>query len=164
MTHDADMAESLLREHGSKLILFARQHVNRHADAEDVVQEAFVRYWRQRDHVRDPVAYLFRCVRTAAIDWHQRRRREQNAPSSHADRDHFEPADGRAITVDRQRVLTAALELLAPEQREVVVMRIWGNLTFDQIGESLNLPKSTAFSRYEAAMRLLRENLDAVPV
>ena len=39
MTYDADMADSLLAQHGAKLLLFARQHVNRLADAEDVVQE-----------------------------------------------------------------------------------------------------------------------------
>lgn len=164
MKRDAEKADSLLREHGSRLILFARQHVARHADAEDVVQEAFVRYWRRRDHVRDPLPYLYRCVRSVAIDTLRRRQRDEAEPDAPPSREPFAPADERVIAADRQRAIAEALDKLAAEHREVIVMKIWGDLTFDQIAEALGLARSTAFSRYEAAMRLLRERFTETPV
>src|SRR6476660_5986100 len=48
-----------LEEHSPALVLLARQWVARHADARDVVQEAFVRFWRSRQRVADPAAYLY---------------------------------------------------------------------------------------------------------
>lgn len=164
MKRDAEKADSLLREHGSRLILFARQHVSRQADAEDVVQEAFVRYWRRRDHVRDPLPYLYRCVRSVAIDTLRRRQRDEAEPEPEHEPAMFAPADERAIAEDRQQAIAAALDKLPAEHREIVVMRIWGDLTFDQIAEATGLAKSTAFSRYEAAMQLLRERLTETPV
>jgi len=55
-----------LEEHGPALVLLARQWVARHADAEDVVQEAFVRFWRSRQRAADPAAYLYACVKNCA--------------------------------------------------------------------------------------------------
>lgn len=164
MKRDVEKADSLLREHGSRLILFARQHVARHADAEDVVQEAFVRYWRRRAHVRDPLPYLYRCVRSVAIDTLRRRQRDEAVLDAGPDLEAFAPADERAIAADRQRQIADALDKLTAEHREIVVMRVWGDLTFDQIAEALGVAKSTAFSRHEAAMNLLRERFTETPV
>ena len=47
-----------LREHGDKLLAYARQWVNGHASAEDVLQEAFVNFWRHRESTRHPLTYL----------------------------------------------------------------------------------------------------------
>jgi len=57
-----------------------------------------------------------------------------------------------------------ALSELPVEQRQIVVLRIWGELTFEQIAESLDTARSTVFSRYEAAMRRLRERFSETPV
>lgn len=76
----------------------------------------------------------------------------------------FAAADEHAISADRQRVIADALAKLSSEHREIVTLRIWSDLTFDQIAETLDLAKSTAFSRYDAAMKQLREHLETVPV
>lgn len=54
---NTDEWKAWLDEHGAALLLFARQHVRSMADAEDVLQEAFVRFWRSRHRARDPLAY-----------------------------------------------------------------------------------------------------------
>src|SRR5947208_5480913 len=64
-----------LDRHGAALVLLARQWVASHADAEDVVQEAFVRFWRSRQRATDPAAYLFACVKSCALDWRRGRDR-----------------------------------------------------------------------------------------
>src|SRR5229473_1577314 len=65
-----------LDQHGAALILFARQWVFGRADAEDVVQEAFIRFWRSRQRATDPAAYLYACVKHCALDWQRGRQRQ----------------------------------------------------------------------------------------
>jgi DNA-directed RNA polymerase specialized sigma24 family protein len=58
-----------LSEQGPALTLVALQWCASTADAEDAVQEGFMRFWRSRKTARDPHGYLFACVRNAAHDF-----------------------------------------------------------------------------------------------
>ena len=60
---------------------------------------------------------------------------------------------------EREAVIEAALDQLPGDQREVVVMKIWGGLTFAQIGTALGVPLSTAASRYRYALARLEQEL-----
>jgi RNA polymerase sigma-70 factor (ECF subfamily) len=61
----------------------------------------------------------------------------------------------------RLQSLAESLELLPAEQREVVVLKIWGELTFDEIGEQLAISPNTAASRWRYAMETLRKLITA---
>jgi RNA polymerase sigma-70 factor (ECF subfamily) len=148
-----------LARHGAALVLLARQWVATHADAEDVVQEAFVRFWRSRGRADDAAAYLFACVRNCARDRQRgearRAKREAAAALPKA-----EPTFATAVEqAERAAVVEAALRGLPEEQREVLVMKIWGGLTFAQIGDALAIPGNTAASRYRYALEQLRKEL-----
>ncbi len=148
--------------HGPRLLLCARQWTRSLADAEDVLQEAFVRYWRhQRGLPGDPKALLVTSIRRAALDLARRdsRRavREERFGLDEA-APFFEPAPGK--DADRQREIEAALRRLPPEQREVLVLKIWHELTFEQIADSLGIPLNTAASRYRYALTALRKELN----
>src|SRR5262245_16419656 len=69
MTSAPDDWSAWLDAHGAALVLFARQWAPAAGDAEDVVQEAFVRFWRARHRADDPTAFLYACVRRCALDW-----------------------------------------------------------------------------------------------
>ena len=61
----------LLESHGAALVLYARQWTNSHADAEDAVQEGFVRFWKAggvKDKGADALPYLFLSVKHSALD------------------------------------------------------------------------------------------------
>ena len=148
--------------YGPKLLLCARQWTRSLADAEDVVQEAFVRYWRhQRGLPGEPMALLVTSVRRAAFDRARRegRRtaREERAMSD-APTAFFEtPFDG-----DERRVaIEEAMQRIPSEQREVLVLKIWGEHTFEQIATQLAIPPNTAASRYRYALGALRRELTA---
>src|SRR5262245_42321655 len=76
MARPDDDWKTWLDRHGPALVLLARQFVPTRADAEDLVQEAFVRFWRSRATVEDPAGYLFACVKRGALDWQRGRRRQ----------------------------------------------------------------------------------------
>jgi RNA polymerase sigma-70 factor (ECF subfamily) len=63
------------------------------------------------------------------------------------------------IEDESQRALVAALDLLPNEQREVLVMKIWNDLTFAEIAIALEISQNTAASRYRYALANLKKNL-----
>jgi len=176
-----------LREHGPALLLYARQWAPQQADAEDILQEAFVRFWPRRASVGDPLAYLYACVRHTAQDWRRRRRNrpEQQLgppeaysevarpeparsgppfppPMAQAEPPWFEPVDACLIQQEVARQVQEALSALPEEQREVVVLKIWGGLSFSAIGQVMSTSPNTAASRYRYALKALQTQLRKV--
>jgi RNA polymerase sigma-70 factor (ECF subfamily) len=152
------------------LVLFARQWTRSPADAEDIVQEAFVKFWRREHNIDNPErigardlfrsrGLLYATVRSIALDFirrdARRARREADAAleSDPISAPQFHFAD------ESQRTLAAALDLLPAEQREVLVMKIWNELTFADIGTALGISQNTAASRYRYALAALKKNL-----
>jgi RNA polymerase sigma-70 factor (ECF subfamily) len=148
-----------LDQHGPALILLARQWVASRADAEDIVQEAFVRFWRSRQRATDPAAYLYACVKHCALDWqrslNRRFRRDEAAARPESEALFTAPLEQD----ERRASITAALGNLPANQREVLVMKIWGGLSFPQIAQALRISSNTAASRYRYALARLREPL-----
>lgn len=161
MKPDKPPSQTWLDEHGPRLVLVARQWVACHADAEDVVQTAFVRFWKHADQARDPLAYLYRTVRNTAMNHHRstsRRRQHEDAAAQQPTRREplfTDPAD-RAEQAELGEQVATALNTLPIEQREVVVMRVWGQLSFEAIGEAVQAPARTAQSRYRYGIDALR--------
>ncbi|MBA2623651.1 MAG: sigma-70 family RNA polymerase sigma factor [Chthoniobacterales bacterium] len=141
------------------LVLFARQFVRSIADAEDIVQEAFVKFWRKQ-HPIENRALLFATVRSTALDLLRRDvRRARREASAYAAAEHsVAPPEFDAIT-ESQQALAAAVDQLPAEQREVLVMKIWNELTFADIGTVLSISQNTAASRYRYALAALKKNL-----
>ncbi len=141
--------------HGPALVLYARQWAGVPSDAEDIVQEAFLKMIRRAKFPDDPVAYLFATVRRAALD--QRRctaRRNAREQQAAAQRPWF---DTPSIALEENESIEAGLRSLPEPQREVVVMKIWGGLTFAAIGQVLEISPNTAASRYRYAIKALGE-------
>lgn len=161
MANEADRWREWLARHGAALVLFAQQWSVSRADAEDAMQEGFLKFWKTRSRARDEVAYFYACVRSAAMDLgrSERRRDAREMKSRTGDETAFEFSVER---VEREQMIEAALNQLPGDQREVVVMKIWGGLTFSQIGEALHVPLNTAASRYRYAMLRLTEELSEV--
>jgi RNA polymerase sigma-70 factor (ECF subfamily) len=155
---DAERWRLIVQRQGPALLLFARQWSASRADAEDALQNGFLKFWQTRATARDELAYLYACVRSAAMDIGRSRRRrgahEANVP----------PAEESAFVssierIEREAVIESALNQLPGDQREVIVMKIWGGLTFAQIGEALNVSLNTAASRYRYALARLQTDL-----
>jgi RNA polymerase sigma factor (sigma-70 family) len=164
MALGADQWTEWLDQHGAALVLFARQWVPSHPDAEDVVQDAFVRFWRSRQRVSEPLAYLYSCVKHCALDAQRSRQRQVRREEATA-RPESETLFAESLEQrERQATIEAALVQLPDKQREVMVMRIWGKLTFPQIATALEISADTAASCYRYAIAKLRNTLAEEPV
>jgi RNA polymerase sigma factor (sigma-70 family) len=150
----ADFAR-LVDRHAAPLVLYARQWCD---EPEDVVQEAFFKLVRQGVAPDDPVAWLYRVARNGALDAAKKSRRRQRRESAAARpvRWFVEPqVDG----LDAEAAV-AALERLPTEEREVIVARHWGGLSYEQIAVVAGCSASTAFRRYTAGVEALRKRLE----
>ena len=149
-------------QHGPRLLLCARLWTRSLADAEDVVQEAFVRYWCHQRHLEgEPQPLLITSIRRAAVDLGRRAdRRAARERRTEAESDDLAPFF-ETPTEERERLqeIEAALRRLPSDQREVLVLKIWGELTFEQISHQLAISPNTAASRYRYALTALRKEL-----
>jgi RNA polymerase sigma-70 factor (ECF subfamily) len=151
------------RELAPKLILFARQWVPSVADAEDVVQCAFIKFWRrQPDAQPEHYPLLYSAVRSTALDLlrgdHRRARREAD-PAVEILRDDQPFFDAGIEQRETAAVVEQAMRRLPPEQREVLALRIWGELTFAEIATTLGESINTVASRHRYALDALRRVL-----
>jgi RNA polymerase sigma-70 factor (ECF subfamily) len=143
---------------GPALLLFARRWANCRADAEDIVQDAFVRFWRRERSIENR-ALLYAAVRSAALDRlrSEQRRVRREATVALDGAEHFEPQF--AELDEGQQLLAQAVERLPGEQREVVILKIWNELTFAEIAGVLEISQNTAASRYRYALGALKKTL-----
>jgi len=153
-----DLWRQWFQEQGPRLLLCARLWTRSLADAEDVLQEGFVRFWRHQRHLGgDPQALLVTSIRRAAWDLGRREGRREAGELDQAGASWFiePPMEER----DRHRLLEDAVRRLPDAQREVVVLKVWGGLTFDDIARELSISPNTAASRYRYALETLRKEL-----
>jgi len=145
--------ELLYRQHGPALLLFAQAVTGERGRAQDAVHQVFLKLLEKGSlsQVVDKKAYLFACVRNAALN--DSKLRDRNAPLD-PDSAWFSPPD-RDYAGEQN--LRRALEALPSDQRQVMVLHIWGELTFSQISDLLDLSSNTVASRYRYALAKLRD-------
>jgi RNA polymerase sigma-70 factor (ECF subfamily) len=147
-----------LQEWGGRFLLFARQQTGSYSEAEDVLQEAIVHVWSKREIFPNIEAgIIFLHIRRVAIDKarkNTRRRAREEAYTNEHVPGYFEPGeDGFS------EELQDALEQIPFDQREVVVLKVWGEQTYESIGKTLDISANTAASRYRYGLENLRKCL-----
>jgi RNA polymerase sigma-70 factor (ECF subfamily) len=144
--------QGLWNEHVRGLILYARQWADR--DAEDVVQDAFLKLLAAQPPPENPKSWLYRVVRNTAIDRRRKRRWFRPPPLENW----FESLPDKSQPFDGVE-LTQLLETLPEDLREIVIAKIWGNLNFREIAELTGRPISSVHADYQNAIERLRNVL-----
>lgn len=155
--HDPAQIGQWFEAYGPRLVLYARQWVGSAAD--DVVQDAFVSLIGLKAPPDHEQAWLFRAVRNAAFSRlrTRKRRKQREAAVAVKVKDMFivKPND----LLDAEEVSELVIGL-PDDQREVVVLRIWGQLTLEATAEVVGTSVATVFRRYQAGLESIRKSLE----
>jgi RNA polymerase sigma-70 factor (ECF subfamily) len=143
----------LIESHGAVLQIWTRSRTHYW---EDVVQEAFCRLAVQHPAPEHPPSWLFTVCKNLAeksnVSHHRRIKRENLKAIPEA----FESDPGKAL---EQTETLAAVETLKQPLKEILIARIWGGVSFEEIGKLMGFSTATAFRRYETALKQLRETM-----
>jgi RNA polymerase sigma-70 factor (ECF subfamily) len=143
---------------GAELMLYAR-HLTGGQSAEDIVQDAFVKLMRQRVCPNNVRAWLFRVVRNASISSIRRLRiKRLFCQTLTADSQSWFQSCADDL-IDAQQ-LQSLLETLSPSLREVVLLRIWGQMSLKEVAQVMKKPVSTVHHMYQTALETLRRKLE----
>lgn len=157
-----------VREHAAAVRGYLLGMVRRADAADDVLQEVFQRAWQARERYLDQGrerAYLLRIADRLVVDRSRRRGSEINV--DYATWHELEPVARREVPPgelthdETSDELAAALDCLTPLQRRVLLMRYFGNLTFEEIAAALDCPLGTALSHCRRGLLALRKMLTA---
>ncbi len=145
----------LLSDHASSLELYASQWTS---IPEDCVQEAFIELATQSTKPDSPIAWLFRVVRNKSLNASRSARRRANHERLAAALS--SPLVFEKQWSDERESLAAALSNLSSDDRELIVLRVWSGLTWQQVAELTRTSSSSAQRNYVVALKKLREILE----
>jgi len=163
--------ERLLREYESALFSYLARMLGSVYDAEDVAQKTMVQVVRKLPGYREEgkfKGWLFRIAHRKALRVIRRRRIKPTESLDDPSRPVAVPADDssgnprvNAHGSERRQRLYAAMETLPQHEKEVVLLRIHGELSFKEIARVTGCPLNTALGRMHNATRRLRRLLAA---
>jgi RNA polymerase sigma-70 factor, ECF subfamily len=129
------------------------------ADAEDVLQETFLQLARSRERlakVESLDAYVITVARNEAARLVTKRGQQQRTQETLGAEKLFRFDPGNGDAREDAETMAAALEQLKPDLREVVELKTFSGLTFQQISQATGLPQGTAATRYRSALAKMR--------
>jgi RNA polymerase sigma-70 factor (ECF subfamily) len=149
-----DWCESLYEDKSAELILYGRAMGLSHSEAEDVLQDTFVALMRREVPPERPEHYCLRAFRNKVLNYRRSlwRRMARELESVRW----FEASDAETAG---ERAAMNCLAKLPADQREVIVLKIWHEYTFEEIGELLELSPNTVAGRYRYGMQKLTAHL-----
>ena len=151
---DHQQVKTLYEQHGRVLLAYAVSLLPDRAASEDVLHQVFVKLLQGNVFINgSPIRYLYSAVRNAAFNYRRDHSREVELE---ADCRWLESPPGmEAVGL----ALEAALLELPDEQREIIVLRVWGQMTFEEAAAALEISPNTAASRYRYGLAKLKERL-----
>ena len=159
---DRSALQTLYEHYGPRLFMFGlRLTAGNEPEAEDLVQDCFVRIWSKRRTLRAVESvrgYLFKSLRNIFLNQQRKTGRERQRGRDYTATLTLVTEGARScpITADE---LNEALSALPEEQKEAAILRVWGEMTFAEMGQTLGISENTAASRYRYALGKLRYQL-----
>ena len=160
---DPKALELLYDEIGKKLYGYILSIVRSAAQAEDVMQNVFVRIAEKRHKIakaENMTAYIFTLARNETMEYLRRLPKRKESIEEHAALFTVaeDPPDD-PLTADDAKEISTAVRALPLEQREIIMLKIFHDRTFDEISRMLKISQNTAASRYRYGMEKLKKSL-----
>ena len=157
---DPDKLTEVWDQHADRLLLIARSIGG---PAEDAVQEAFIALATQKQLPDDPMAWLVKVARHRLLQWRRSRLRRRARESRRTDVAWF---DCDMTLVDQKidaKEITAALQEIDSPDREIIVMHLWGGMTFDAIAKVVGGARAKAHRSFQRGIETLQTKFSDTP-
>lgn len=151
-----ETVKAFYTERRQSLCTYALLHTGCAAEAEDVLHAVFDRLLRLDVLPEQLPAYVYRAIRNAAIDLHRRNGHAEAYKAIFLPRKSISPGD-QLEARDEAEALLASLSI---EERECVVMKVYADLTFDEIAAVCGGLPNTIASRYRRALAKMRDQAE----
>lgn len=153
---------SFYDQHGARVYRYLLVMLGDRVEAEDALQSAFLELARRPEtlaRIETPLPYLLATARNAALRNRRKSERRQRSEQDAASTRILVACDPTPSDPAEAEKLERAIRQLPLEQREVVVLKAFEELTFPEIGTALGISPNTAASRYRYALEKLRDLL-----
>ena len=151
---------ALYEETKSAVYGFALSILRDATDAEDVLQDTFVKVWTAADSYEDmgkPLAWILTIARNFATSKLRERSRTAEMPE---DEQLYDGSEDPNLSVEQRLVLRSAMQVLSDDERQIVMLHAVTGLRHTEIAGMLSLPLSTVLSKYSRARKKLQKVLE----
>ena len=169
---DSTAFEQLVLAHQNQIYRLCFRMVGNAEDAADMVQEAFLKAWRNLDRFQGDAAFstwLYRLASNCCLDFLRSQKRRPTVSMTSEDEEGeeqtVEVADNSAtpeetlLQKEEQREIAQAMASLDEEQRQILTLRVVNDLSYTEIAELLTIKEGTVKSRIARARENLRKKL-----
>ena len=156
---------TLIEKYQKKIYYLARKIVMNHQDADEVVQETFIKAYKNISHFSEEYKFytwLYRIATNTSLSLLKKRKSQGLSLEELSENDYFQPEssdDTQQIsqTSELNMLVKKALENLSPQLRTVFILRTWEELSYNEIAETLKISKGTVMSRLNRARNKLKK-------
>ncbi len=162
----SDALEALIERHAGPLLTFIQRMTGDYHQGEELFQDVFLAVWCKRHLYQFPRPFKTWLYAIAVNRCRDRFRRAPPRAAPLADREIQEPLSARssplttAMATETAALVAGAVALMPEPQREVVVLRVWQQMSYAEIGQVLDQPEATVRSHMHRGLSTLREMLE----
>ena len=158
MSNNSSNWTGWLGKHGPQLLLFARSQTRCEADAEDLLQETVAESVGKNEGNPPNLPLVYTTIRRRAIDLARKTDRRTAREEVTTERSEDCWFDDTIEQKETAWLIDRAIKNMPEKFREVVMLKIWSELTFAQIAQTLDIPLNTAASRYRYGLEILKRD------
>ena len=163
----SDLLEQLVRRHSVRLLTFICRLVGDRHHGEELFQDVFVAVWTKRGQYQYPRPFRPWLYAIALNKCRESLRRRHSANVSFCETEPSSPdatPPEEAMADERAALLLRAVNRLPPQQRAVVMLRVWDEMSYAEIAEVAGCTEGTVRSHMHLALATLRKELEGVVV
>ena len=166
---DSEQAfEAFFLQHKNLVFKTAYAITGDHKEAEDVLQEVFVKIWNSRNSFDaergKPTTWLYRITVNQCISNHRKKKTKSTSLEAEKDKSFNDPGilEDTIIQNSEHKNLIENIRMMNEIHKTVVVLRYFNELSYNEISEVLGIPLGTVKSRLNDAINILRNRISSV--